>query len=237
MTSPKPKVLALHGFTLEGKVMRYQLGPVAEQLEQRFDVSYPDAPHSCSEQSVERLWKTHRPPRGVETPRAWWHAEENGRLYAGWQSSVAFLSPLLAAGEPSVVLGFSQGALLAALLAAISSVGEGPPVAGVILIAGSLPRAEGLSRYFDRVIDVPSLHLIGQRDSLMKGAPKKLVERFDPAQRTVLEFDGGHVVPRRGPAAGAILDFVERYSVDKRGRGSGGLSPSVGPGTVSRGTR
>ena len=192
--------------------MRHQLGPLGEQLERTYRVSYPDAPHKCSEQTVERLWKSYRPPRGVETPRAWWNASDDRLVYSGWRASVERLVPELAASERTFLVGFSQGASFAALLAGLAFAGEVPALAGVVLIAGARPRASDLTRYFQRQISVPSLHLIATQDVLMKDAPRKLSDCFDPEQRTVVEFAAGHVVPRRGPAAQALLQFLEDYS-------------------------
>lgn len=188
--------------------MRLQMGPLARQLEESFELVFPDAPHLCSAAATARLWARERPPRGVRTPRTWWNATEDGAKYEGWQQSVDSLRPLLARSQPVAVLGFSQGAMLAATLAALSEHGEIPALACGVFLCGSAPRAVALRPYFSEPLQLPSLHVYGQRDTLMKDAPRHLAECFEAQGRQVVEFDGGHVVPRRGEAAQRIVDFL-----------------------------
>ena len=75
-------VIALHGFTQNGSVMRAMLAPLAERLP---DVAfaYPDAPNPCNEGSVARMHQlfggTPEPPH-----RCWFDATDDGREYRGF---------------------------------------------------------------------------------------------------------------------------------------------------------
>jgi predicted esterase len=110
------------------------------------------------------------------------------------------------------VIGFSQGALVAAVLAGLASRGDFPALRYVVIIAGRTPRADTLRPLFEHTLDVPSLHVWGERDPIATPAAAELAERFAPAQREVLVWPGSHRVPTRGEAADKIVEFVERHA-------------------------
>jgi predicted esterase len=110
------------------------------------------------------------------------------------------------------LFGFSQGAMLAATLAAMSDAGSFPPVRFAVLVGGRKPRAAALQPLFEKPITVPSLHVIGDADKLSGTHASALVDHFDPATREIHRWPGSHMIPTRGPAAAAILDFVQRYA-------------------------
>ena len=96
------------------------------------------------------------------------------------------------------VLGFSQGAMLAAIVAARSALGEGPPLQLAICCAAALPKPyEGL---LERLRDAPSprplrtLHTLSKQDGMN---PPEMGEGvascFSGAE--VEWHDGGHKVP------------------------------------------
>jgi predicted esterase len=110
------------------------------------------------------------------------------------------------------VLGFSQGAMLAAAVAAHSSAGTFPPLRFAVLIAGRKPRAAALQPLFEKPVRVPSLHMLGDADRLTGAHGPALAEHFDPAAREIHRWPGPHMIPTRGPAAAAIVDFIRRYA-------------------------
>jgi predicted esterase len=106
------------------------------------------------------------------------------------------------------LLGFSQGAALAATLAALSARKELPPVPFVVLVAGGIPRAGALRPLFDRPVAVPSLHVWGERDVLAVTRSAALAECFDPDARTTFVWSGSHVLPTRGPGGDALVAYI-----------------------------
>jgi len=205
------KLLILHGFTQNGAVLRRHLAPLLGQLPAQLTCAFPDAPHACSEAGLARLQSM---LGGLQTAPhlSWWNATDDGRLYRGWETSLSLLRASVAEGESFGVLGFSQGAIVAAALSALAVRGEFAMPQFVALVAGRTPRADALKPLFDSVLSVPSLHVWGERDVMAREEAPKLVDKFDPATREVVCWDGPHVLPTFGPGADAILSFVRKYT-------------------------
>lgn len=121
---------------------------------------------------------------------------------AGWSTSLAHLRRVFSEQGPfDGVLGFSQGAAVAAALCRYRGGGEGPPIAFkfAVLCSGFRSPAEGAADGSPGVIDIPSLHIYGAqkgRDRQIKVAEsEKLAEQFEPSRRVVVEHCAGHIVP------------------------------------------
>ena len=203
-------LLALHGYTLNGAQMRAALGPLAESLSEYVELVYPDGPHVCEAASVDRLYALTKAPRLPGPHLSWWDATDDGRVYRGIENTLEQMRELLERHQPCALVGFSQGGILTAILAALSSRGEMPTVAFAVLVAGSLPRAESLLPLFETPVSVPSLHVWGERDSFSTSRAPQLAQSFDVAKRETVRWPGPHVIPTRGEAAASIVDFVRR---------------------------
>jgi predicted esterase len=203
-------LLAFHGYTLNGTRMRAQMAGLEGALRDHVDLVYPDAPHECSPAGIEGLYALWRVPRSAPPHLSWWNATDDGLVYEGWERTRDVVREWALRSSPVGVLGFSQGAMLAASVAALSSAGQMPPMRFAVLVAGRIPRATALQPLFERPIRVPSLHVWGDADTVTGSAAPALVERFDPDVREVVRWAGPHVVPTRGQAAESIVDFIRR---------------------------
>jgi predicted esterase len=204
-------LLALHGFTLNGAAMRAALGGLEAELSRHVELVFPDAPNVCTPGAVDRLYQVWPMPRSEPPHRCWWDASDDGRVYQGLEQSLELTRELIERHAPVALLGFSQGAMLAATLAALSSNGKLPVLSFVVLVAGAPPRASALLGEFDRPVDVPSLHVWGERDQLSGPRSPELFQRFEASSREMVTWEGGHSVPTSGPAASQLVDFVARY--------------------------
>ncbi len=202
------RLLALHGMTLNGAVMKRQMGQLRVRLEQLVATEWLDAPHPCPALSVQRHYARWGMPIPDGPHLRWWDASSDGSVYDGWPQTRELLKARLGAGAPTILLGFSQGAAVAAAVAALSAQGELPPILGVILVAGMAPRADDITRHVRNPIDVPSLHVWGQNDPITGAASERLSEWFVAERRHVHVWQGAHSIPRRGPPAEVILSFV-----------------------------
>ena len=101
--------------------------------------------------------------------------------------------------------------MLAAILAALASRGELPPLAFAVLIGGSLPRAPALRSAFEELVKVPSLHLWGERDKVTGSYSPALATRFEPELCERVIWPGGHSIPAGGDAADRLVEFVARH--------------------------
>jgi pimeloyl-ACP methyl ester carboxylesterase len=199
-----PRLLALHGQTLNGAYMRRELARLEEL---GVELICPDAPNHSTADLVERLYTVWDAPRQPPPHRAWWDASDDGRTYHGWEASRDLLLPILGEG-PVGILGFSQGAIVATALAAMAQHGQAPPIDFVVLIAGRAPRADVLAPLLVEPIRIRSLHVWGDRDSMMGETCRELADRFAADTREVVTWPGGHTIPKSGPAAQAIEALV-----------------------------
>jgi fermentation-respiration switch protein FrsA (DUF1100 family) len=108
------------------------------------------------------------------------------------------------------LFGFSQGAALAGLLAAIAD-GESAPfsVDFAIMVGGFTSSAPQHADLFARPLRLPSLHVIGRNDAIVPARDSALLaERF--AHPVIIEHPGGHVIPDDPAIIARITDFVAR---------------------------
>ena len=204
-------LLCLHGFTMNAAGLRYMLADLEPRLADVVDFVYPSAPHTASEESVAGLAAALGGFRQKPPNLQWWNASEDGLTYLGWNESREFLAREVARYPRVAVFGFSQGAAVAAALAAASARGEFPRLDFVVLCAGFAARARDIAATFSSPVPVPSLHVWGAADTFAKHAPA-LLERFDPATREELRWEGRHLVPTSGPPADALVDFIRRHA-------------------------
>ncbi len=203
-----PVLLVFHGYTMNarfGASASRMLAPLGERIR----VVAPDAPLVCSDEAVARFYAgtgLTQPPGPYCT---WWRANEDNSVYEGWNETRALVERAFAEHSPVGLLGFSQGAMVASACAALSARGELPPLGFVVVVAGRLPRANAFRTLFDAPIQVPSLHVWGERDAFSKDAAPALMDHFAPESREKFVSAGGHAFPTAGPAADAMCRFVD----------------------------
>lgn len=180
------RVLCLHGYHGSAEILRRQLSPLASSLDAVADFVCVEAPTLA------------------EGDFGWWHATEDatGVHYRGLTRSCEALA---AYGSFDGVLGFSQGAALAALLVAGRTA-----LRFAIIIGGFAIRDPQHAAVFEAAgaIDVPSLHVIGRSDVIV--APQAshfLASRFRTP--TIVEHDGGHVIAATDTVRAAALALLQ----------------------------
>jgi len=203
-------LVSLHGFTMHGRSLRRLLGELEPRLSALVELSFPDAPHAASAASVDALMAHMGGLRPAPPHRQWWNASEDALTYHGWEATREHLRREVERHPRAGLLGFSQGAGVAAALAALSCRGDFPPLAFVILIAGFTPRSSELAPLFETPLQLPSLHVWGEQDSFAKHGPG-LAARFAPERRRIVTWSGSHTIPTQGDAADALIEFVAKY--------------------------
>ena len=204
----KPTLIALHGYTMNGASLRALGHQLFGELEEHINLVFPDAPHVCTPAAAQKAFTSW----GIQPPEPpylrWWRASEDGSTYEGWDATRDWVRALIPEHAAVGVLGFSQGAMLAATLAALSARGGFPKLRCAVLIAGGLPRARDLSPLFSEPIALPSLHVWGERDPIAAASAPRLAECFQEAQRETVSWSGSHTIPQQGSAATTITRFV-----------------------------
>lgn len=216
MRLPPVSVLCLHGYSQDGNVLRTQLKRLTQRLELRAHFHFQDAPFavpSMADPSSQGFawWK---PRRDAVSD---WH-------YDGVEESLQLLSEANAAEKKrsgsgfAGVLGFSQGGALASLLVGLRERSEPTmmplPELRFAMFAGAFRYRAATPSYdylFEgRPLMMPSLHCIGERDTIIKGATSEVLEAcFATERRTSCRHGGGHVVPSGTPSLDVFDAFVE----------------------------
>lgn len=115
------------------------------------------------------------------------------------------------------ILAFSQGAIVTSIICALRNKPEHRSAFSslrfVICISGFPSRAEEHKHLFNRIIDLPSMHIWGLRDEIIANPrSQSLRDVFSEQDREVIEHNGGHIVPSDAQSRRKVCDFVLRYA-------------------------
>jgi hypothetical protein len=193
---PDLRVLCLHGYHGTGAILRRQMAPLAGALPADIEFVYVDAPSLAA--------------GGF----GWWHEG-----FSGWEQTRDWITGQLSAG-PRVdgLFGFSQGAALAGLLAALRENPQAPrglDFGFVIMVGGFTSFLSRHADLFPRPLTIPSVHVIGRSDGIVPRSDSlELADRF--AGPLVLEHSGGHVIPGDRTVAEPIARFLARFASTAR---------------------
>ena len=183
--------------------MHRSLGPLPRDLEPHVRVVCLNAPHVRSDAGSAGS--------ASSAPRlSWWNASDDGLEYRGWEETYEVVREALDRYAPASILGFSQGAILAAAVAALSRTGEMPPIHCAVLVAGRTPRAARLQAALMDPIAVPSLHVWGDRDTVTGPYCRELADHFVAPEIAI--WQAGHVIPTQGEPYDAIVRFVLEHA-------------------------
>jgi pimeloyl-ACP methyl ester carboxylesterase len=187
------RMLCLHGYHGSAAILRRQMAPVADRLPADVELVFVDAPSLASGDF------------------GWWH---DG--FRGWERTRDWVTDLIRAEHFDGVFGFSQGAALAGLLAAISTA-EAAPISFdfAIMVGGFTSSSPQHAHLFPGKIRMPSVHVMGRIDGIVPmGDSLLLAERFvDPL---VIQHGGGHVIPDDPAITARIAGFLTAHSAAAR---------------------
>jgi fermentation-respiration switch protein FrsA (DUF1100 family) len=144
----------------------------------------------------------------------WWHEG-----FTGWEHTRDWITGQLNA-EPRIdgLFGFSQGAALTGLLAALRESPKAPlglDFRFAIMVGGFTSFLPQHADLFPRPLSIPSVHVIGRSDGIVPRSDSlKLAGRF--ADPLVLEHGGGHVIPWDRAVAEPIARFLAGFAVTTR---------------------
>ncbi|XP_025903777.1 esterase OVCA2 [Nothoprocta perdicaria] len=210
MSERRPlRLLGLHGYRQNERRFRERTGALRKALRGRAELVTLSAPHRVPDGDGD----------SDDDPRAWWfsgpgtfEAREEAAAPDGLDESLSAVAAALAEHGPfDGLLGFSQGAALAAMACALRAAGDGRfPVAFAVLVAGFASRAPAHAAFYRQPIALPTLHVVGRADAVI--APQlswELARSF--VEPVVLEHPGGHFVPAAAPQKKGYLDFLECF--------------------------
>ncbi|KAJ1663412.1 Ovarian cancer-associated protein 2 [Coemansia sp. RSA 1813] len=211
------RVLCLHGYTQNAKKFRDRTGPFRRNMKRRMEMVYITAPIEATEfqNTDEELVED----EGLSSA-AWWNRGDPKQ--PAWegikQSTQAVVQAMKEHGPFDGIVGFSQGAGMAAIIAALMHASQSQDTAYdsdvralidsvrplqalkfAFFFAGfypDVPQFDALIKGAGRIV-VPSLHMLGRTDLVVPMARgRELADRaFAGDAAVVMEHEGGHFVP------------------------------------------
>ncbi len=202
------KIICLHGYAMTSAWLQSWLDQIQHQLGDDYQLLYPQGPIACPAEEVRAMIARFNIPLpetriGKGKNWCWYRADETQPpRYRQIEETLAYLTEYFAQhGTIDGVIGWSQGAAMTAILAALRQQSQERNFRfnWAILCGGFLP---GDSRYqplFERPLNLPTLHVVGKKEpALMKTQAHKLQTAFLNAER--LDTPCDHIMPVKFPA-------------------------------------
>jgi len=213
------------------------------------ELVFVDGPHVL--QPVDLTGSSTSPFAGSETsnsdpaliPRAWWKSNEERTQALGLDASLASLRDILKSDRYEGVFGFSQGAAMAALLAAllekphlhppflVDGQPPHPPFGFCVSVSGFKVLDPLAAPIFSPFYSTPTLHIIGRTDIVViEERSRQLLDVS--ANKRLEEHDGGHFVPSKLNWRNFFRDYLQDPLGDLPSPGSSS-SPATNSGATT----
>ncbi|KAJ6618731.1 serine hydrolase FSH [Mycena sp. CBHHK59/15] len=218
----KRTVLVLHGYSQNASIFSKRLGALRKQCGKQVDFVFVDGPitlqpadlfgsapqtESIAAITLDALGASEASDTNVS--RAWWTWNQNKTEAVGLLDSLILIRDILKTRTFDGVLGFSQGAAMAAVLAAllekphlhppflVDGIPPHPPFKFCVSVSGFKVTDPLAGLIFGAGYSTPTLHIIGKTDVIVaEERSDKLVQVSTNAR--VEEHGGGHFVPSKG---------------------------------------
>ncbi|EKF33365.1 hypothetical protein MOQ_002764 [Trypanosoma cruzi marinkellei] len=217
------RVLCLHGKRQTGEIFEHQLNKLCRFLSGVAELEFVDAPCVLTGDML----------MGDAVATRSWCEPENGGTRDSYAAGDDFVRRCMTSGGSpyDLLLGFSQGALLAARYVMLQKMnGEreyGPPVKAVIMAASPDPRRvfpEFVASYLHHMPHhdisrtgflgaVPSLHIVGEKDAIVDPAESCSFAEACRPHSELLFHAHAHSIPQLQSVLVSIKSFIERITV------------------------
>lgn len=237
------KILMLHGYAQNGDIYHHKVRRLETRLRKAFpnvSFTWPDGPLKLSASDVPGYEASHGSEQGPESLelRAWFHLRYVDDPPLGLSQSLDVLADVLRREGPfDGVISFSQGTVIAAMLASLLQ-GESrrgayeaalqlspkvmpypdaflnlqhPPFKFGVMYAGRVGRASYYDWLYESpAIETPFCHFIGLWDPMVDHEERDAVlEKLSGDGRsTMIVHVGGHCVPTDNDNCERVVDFV-----------------------------
>ncbi|KAI0300429.1 serine hydrolase FSH [Multifurca ochricompacta] len=214
-----PKVLMLHGYSQNASIFSKRLAALRKSLGNDLEFVFVDAPHVLLPVDLTGHGTTSLDTFGaVEAsatsedptlkPRGWWRTDPTRTRTDGLEESLAHLRDILNGQRFEGVFGFSQGAAMAAMLAALlerphlhsTFLVDGeplhPPFKFCVAVSGFKMAGPLSAAVFSEGYATPTLHVLGKNDILVIEERSRALIDVSAGKRVEVH-DGGHFVPSK----------------------------------------
>ena len=245
------KVLMLHGYTQSGPLFQAKTGALRKTLQKAFpkgiELVYPTGPTRITAADESFLGKGQDGAEGAQDEAidawGWWRrkgsvaSSEHPLVYEGIEQGLSFLADLLKEQGPfDGVIGFSQGAACAAMLASILEPGRKqafealydqgemrfpeaihnaahPPLKFAVSYSGFTADRQGpYHAFYEPKIATPMLHFLGTQDVLVDEARSLALFKacMHAEEKYIVYHPGGHFLPStQKECVNALIGFIK----------------------------
>lgn len=229
----------LHGYSQNGKIFYKRMSAIRKACEVHVEFVFLDAPHIIvpadlpghAQEWLQAAESNASPsePDDALTPRGWWKADADRTKMTGLHESLTLLRDTLQSTQFHGVLGFSQGAALAGILAAILERPESysgfienghpihPKLDFFIPVSGFVPVDPILKSIISQTtpkLTTPSLHVVGNNDVIViPERSQTLIDACDENYARIERHEGGHFVPSKNNWRHFFKQYLCTFSV------------------------
>jgi len=248
------KVLMLHGYTQSGPLFNAKTKALEKVLRKAFPgiaLSYPTGPLKLKANDVPGFDTSQVEDESNEVEAyGWWRRSNTSDPpeYIGIEEGLKVVADTMRGQGPfDGVMGFSQGAALAAM---VSSLLEGesrkeafkaveaksklamaypssfanldhPPLKFCVSYSGFIAPGDRYTAYYEPSIRTPICHFVGSLDTVVEEARTNLLIEAagGPDKTTVVVHPGGHFVPNNRQYLDTVVAFVKAKTTETDGEG------------------
>lgn len=217
MYYPLPTILCLHGHGTSAAIFEAQTRNIRQSLRAQYKFVFVDAPHESE-----------------AGPGVYPVFADSGPYYSWFSEASADASPSSEATELSgltryvenalaknnvksseivAVMGFSQGTIVASLLL-LQAQWRNARWANLrfgILLSGAC-REDFITAFTGHKLKIPTIHVHGLEDPHLGSSKMLHREVYHPNSANVLEFEGGHHIPRRPADLGRLTSHIKEMN-------------------------
>lgn len=240
------KILLLHGYTQSGPLFSAKSRALHKALQKSFSprpvhFSYPTGPIRLKPADVVGSSALGLEDEEDIEAYGWWQrkdASDEGVIYSGIEEGMAVIAKCIKEEGPfDGVMGFSQGATAAAMVASllegqrrVDGFGKAEKEGGIpypgafkngtgfvqqplkfaVVYSGFRAPGKRYEGFYEPRIQTPVLHFLGQVDAVVEEKRSRaLVEVCEHGEKNVVMHPGGHFVPSQRPWLDACVAFVK----------------------------
>ncbi|KAJ1812642.1 hypothetical protein LPJ75_003553 [Coemansia sp. RSA 2598] len=218
----KPKILCLHGFAESAEIFKIRSRRIRELIGDHAELVYLDGPIDIGSLRFS-MQDEGQQPAGEFTNLGWWWWKQTGKKteLRGIGKTMELLATVLEEQGPfDGIMGFSQGASLAILLAQLLHTKQDclrfprevshPPVKFLVLAGAFGVEPEEYQGIYENRLDTPSLHMMGEYDTVIDiERSRRMAAVFESP--VCFEFSGGHFIPQTTECLRVVQRFLAPF--------------------------
>jgi len=245
------RILVFPGFKQNATVSHRKLAAIQKACGRSVEFVFLDPPHVIQPMTIKegnsRVSSASASAYdSIDSPglqqRTWWFWNKDETMYIRHLEAIHYVRDFLAKTEVPFhgVLGFSQGAAMAALVTIflerpevfpnflVDGKPSHPPLRFCVFISGFRITDAGLSYIFsgDIKYSTPSLHVLGRKDTVVSPTlSRTLIDVFESP--CVELHDGGHIIPSTAAWLQFFKSYFASYEEDSHVRPADVRSPTL----------